>query len=198
MNYGSRGCLAGHLVISPHKYEIKRQWQSWTCSLQGKSVLICSARSLCLSQCHCQHFHWGWLGRPFALLQMVAVSLASILLPHHFTITWPPHPPAHLLQIPSSALQYIHLEQLFPATSSTVLSHPCILLFLACYDTLTPWSSSLPVLLFWLPGLTACLFLIHVLINDTVHVAFITPIWSTSCTFESTNGCCNSHSYRNN
>lgn len=54
MNYGNRGCLAGHLVISPHKYEIKCQWQSWTCSLQGESVLICSARPLCLSHCHCQ------------------------------------------------------------------------------------------------------------------------------------------------
>lgn len=165
--------IVGHLVISPHKCEIKCQWRSWTCSLQGKSVLICSARPLCLSRCHCQHFYCGWLGRPFALLQST-MPLASILLPHHFTITWPPHPPAHLLQIPSSAPQYIHLEQLFPARSSTVLSHPCVLLFLACCDPLP----------FWLPALTACLLLIPALINDKVQIAFNTPVWSTSRAFE--------------
>lgn len=83
----------------PHKYEIKCQRQSWTGSLRRKSVLICSASSLRRSHCHCQHFYYGWLGRPLCPLANYSVShqyftlpsflsLSAVLPP--FTITWPP------------------------------------------------------------------------------------------------------------
>lgn len=81
MNYGNCGCLAEHHIVSPSKYEIKCHWQSWTCSLLGKSVLICSARPLCLSHCHCQLFHCGWSVWPFVLYKN---DCLLPMLPNHF------------------------------------------------------------------------------------------------------------------
>lgn len=82
---GKCGSLAGHLVISPCDYEIEHEWQSWTCSPERAPVSICSARPLCLSHCHCQLPHWGWLERPLVLLQ-ISLSPAKTCFPNKVVI----------------------------------------------------------------------------------------------------------------
>lgn len=121
-------------IVSTRKYEIKCQWQSWTCSLLRKSVLICSARPLCLSHCHCQLFHCGWSVWPFVLyrhdcllpmLHYHSISCFFLLGPAVVLSELTRHLPDHLRPCSSTLSLCLILLMTFWTSCFPLVANPC-------------------------------------------------------------------------
>lgn len=131
---------------SPRKYEIKCQWQSWTCSLQGESVLICSARPLCLSHCHCQLFNVADWSDPLSCCKLHCL-LPILYSPITLWVLIPFRSCSHLqwVTIFDHHLTFTHTCFLPEAL------HPFGPVILFMTHSLTFWTSFLPVFPHLLP-----------------------------------------------